>query len=39
VGLSGSTGAVLDHCMIAMREKIDRSLADARVTAGKPTEH
>ncbi len=37
VGLSGATGAVLDRSLIGMRNLIDRSLADVRVTAGLPT--
>jgi signal transduction histidine kinase len=36
VGLSGATGSVLDRSMIAMRDVIDRSIADVRVTAGTP---
>lgn len=36
VGLSGATGSVLDHCMIAMRDAIDLSMADVRVKAGIP---
>ena len=36
VGLSGATGAVLDRSLIGMRNLIDRSLADVRVTAGLP---
>lgn len=36
VGLRGATGAVLDRSLIGMRNLIDRSLADVRVTAGLP---
>ena len=36
VGLAGATGAVLDRSLIGMRDLIDRSLADVRVTAGMP---
>jgi signal transduction histidine kinase len=36
VGMSGATGAVLDRSLIGMRNLIDRSLADVRVTAGLP---
>jgi signal transduction histidine kinase len=36
VGTAGSTGAVLDRSLIGMRNLIDRSLADVRVTAGMP---
>ena len=36
VGLGGATGAVLDRCLIGMRNLIDRSLADVRVAAGMP---
>jgi signal transduction histidine kinase len=39
VGLSGATGAVLDRSLIGMRNLIDRSLADVRVTAGMPARH
>jgi signal transduction histidine kinase len=34
VGMSGATGAVLDRSLIGMRNLIDRSLAEVRVTAG-----
>jgi K+-sensing histidine kinase KdpD len=34
VGLSGATGALLDRSMISMRDVIDRSIVDVRVTAG-----
>jgi signal transduction histidine kinase len=36
VGATGATGAVLDRSLIGMRNLIDRSLADVRVTAGIP---
>jgi hypothetical protein len=36
VGLNGETGAVLDRSLIGLRNLIDRSLADVRVTAGLP---
>jgi signal transduction histidine kinase len=34
--MSGTTGAVLDRRLIGMRNLIDRSLAEVRVTAGPP---
>jgi signal transduction histidine kinase len=36
VGLAGATGAVLDRSLIGLRNLIDRSLADVRITAGMP---
>jgi signal transduction histidine kinase len=36
VGVTGATGAVLDRSLIGMRNLIDRSLAEVRVTAGMP---
>jgi hypothetical protein len=36
LGMSGATGAVLDRSLIGMRNLIDRSLAEVRVTAGLP---
>jgi len=36
VGLAGATGAVLDRSLIGLRNLIDRSLADVRVSAGMP---
>jgi len=36
VGLAGATGAVLDRSLIGLRNLIDRSLADVRITAGIP---
>ncbi|MBC7983454.1 MAG: HAMP domain-containing histidine kinase [Candidatus Obscuribacterales bacterium] len=39
VGLKGATGAVLDRSLVALRNLIDRSLADVRITAGLPTSY
>ncbi|HEV3008039.1 MAG TPA: HAMP domain-containing sensor histidine kinase [Burkholderiales bacterium] len=39
VGLAGATGAVLDRSLIGLRNLVDRSLADVRVTAGMPPQH
>jgi signal transduction histidine kinase len=36
VGISGATGAVLDRSLLGMRNLIDRSLAEVRVTAATP---
>jgi signal transduction histidine kinase len=36
VGLSGSTGAVLDRSLVGLTNLIDRSLSEVRVTAGLP---
>ena len=36
VGLTGATGSVLERSLIALRSLVDKSLADARVTAGMP---
>jgi signal transduction histidine kinase len=36
VGISGATGAVLDRCLLGMRNLIDRSLAEVRITAAVP---
>ena len=36
VGAAGATGAVLDRSLIGLRNLVDRSLADVRVTAGMP---
>lgn len=36
VGLAGATGAMLDRSLVGLRNLIDRSLADVRVTAGMP---
>jgi signal transduction histidine kinase len=39
VGLTGATGAVLDRSLVALRRLIDRSLSEARMTAGIPPRH
>ncbi len=39
VGVSGATGAVLDRSLVGIRNLIDRSLTEVRVTAGLPTPH
>jgi len=39
VGLTGATGAVLDRSLVALRTLIDRSLSEARTTAGMPPRH
>lgn len=39
VGLAGATGAVLDRSLIAMRNLVDRSLADVRMAAGMPAQN
>ncbi|MEO7724984.1 MAG: HAMP domain-containing sensor histidine kinase [Chthoniobacterales bacterium] len=39
VGLTGATGAVLDRSLVALRTLIDRSLSEARTTAGVPPRH
>src|SRR4029453_3687953 len=36
VGATGGAGALLDRSLIGMRNLIDRSLADVRITAGMP---
>ena len=36
VGLTGATAAVLDRSLLALRDLIDRSLADVRAGAGMP---
>ena len=36
VGLAGATGATLDRTLIGLRNLVDRSLADVRVSAGMP---
>ncbi|HSP45255.1 MAG TPA: hypothetical protein VLO30_04630, partial [Chthoniobacterales bacterium] len=38
VGLTGATAAVLDRSLVALRRLIDRSLAEARMTAGIPVQ-
>ncbi len=37
VGLAGATGAILDRSLDGLRRRIDRSLAETRVTAGLPS--
>jgi signal transduction histidine kinase len=39
VGLTGATGAVLDRSLVGLRNLIDRSLAEVRMTAGLPVQH
>ena len=39
VGLSGATGSVLDRSLVNLRNLIDRSLAEVRMTAGMPVQH
>jgi signal transduction histidine kinase len=39
VGVTGSTGAVLERSLIGLRTLVDRSLADVRVAAGMPPRH
>lgn len=36
LSLSGATGTVLDHTLVGMRNLIDRSLTDVRMSAGLP---
>ncbi len=36
MGLAGATGSVLDRSLVGLRNLVDRSLADVRVTAGMP---
>ena len=36
VGLAGATGAVLDRSLVGMKNLIDRSLGDVRISAGLP---
>ena len=36
VGLSGATGALLDRSLIGLRDLVDRTLVDVRLTAGIP---
>ena len=38
VGLGGATGAVLDRSLVGLRNLIDRSLTEVRITAGMPTQ-
>ena len=39
VGFGGATGTMLDRSLVGMRNLIDRSLADVRMTAGMPVRH
>jgi signal transduction histidine kinase len=39
VGMTGATAAVLDRSLVGLRLLIDRSLAEARMTAGIPAQH
>ena len=39
VGLAGATGALLDRSLSALRDLVDRSLAEVRVSAGMPARH
>lgn len=39
VALNGATGAVLDRSLVGMRNLIDRSLAEVRMTAGMPSQN
>ncbi len=39
VGLGGATGAVLDRSLVGLRNLIDRSLTEVRITAGMPTQN
>ena len=39
VGLTGATGAVLDRSLVGLRNLIDRSLTEVRMTAGMPAQH
>jgi signal transduction histidine kinase len=39
VGMTGATAAVLDRSLVALRRLIDRSLSEARMTAGMPVQH
>ncbi|MEO8603872.1 MAG: HAMP domain-containing sensor histidine kinase [bacterium] len=39
VGLVGATGAVLDRSLVGLRNLIDRSLTEVRMTAGLPLQH
>jgi signal transduction histidine kinase len=34
VGIQGSTGDVLGHCLIGLRDRVDRSLTEVRLTTG-----
>ena len=37
VGLGGATGQILDRSLVGLRNLIDRSLAEVRITAGLPS--
>ena len=39
VGLAGATGAVLDRSLVSLKNLIDRSLAEVRMTEGMPVQH
>jgi signal transduction histidine kinase len=39
VGYVGATSAVLDRSLVSLRNLIDRSLAEVRMSAGLPTQH
>ncbi len=39
VGLAGATGALLDRSLCALRDLVDRSLSEVRVSAGMPVRH
>ena len=39
VGHGGATGAILDRSLVGLRNLIDRSLAEVRMTAGLPAQH
>ncbi|MBA3563201.1 MAG: HAMP domain-containing histidine kinase [Gammaproteobacteria bacterium] len=39
VGLGGATGAVLDRSLVGLRNLIDRSLTEVRMTAGVPVQN
>lgn len=39
VGHAGATGAVLDRSLVNLRNLIDRTLAEVRMTAGMPAQH
>ncbi|MEP7016099.1 MAG: HAMP domain-containing sensor histidine kinase, partial [Verrucomicrobiota bacterium] len=39
VGLTGATGAVLHRSLVSLRNVVDRSLSEVRMTAGLPLQH
>jgi signal transduction histidine kinase len=39
VGLTGATGALLDRSLVGLRNLVDRSLSEVRLTEGLPTQH